>query len=77
MVFDRDVDLRDTWLCLLLPEQVAGRRGGLVDLDPGGGLDVDLHWQRWKVGSPSLDRLSEAVLGAWRPARAGAPAGRP
>jgi LysR family transcriptional regulator (chromosome initiation inhibitor) len=48
---------------LLLPEQVGG---DLVDLDPGGGLDVDLHWQRWKVGSPSLDRLSAAVLDAWR-----------
>ncbi|GAB3455240.1 LysR family transcriptional regulator ArgP [Kineococcus endophyticus] len=52
---------------LLLPEQVTTElQDPLVDLDPGGGLDVDLHWQRWKVGSPSLDRLSAAVLAAWR-----------
>ncbi len=51
---------------LLLPEQVTtGLVDPLVDLIPGG-LDVDLHWQRWKVGSSSLDRLSEAVLAAWR-----------
>lgn len=52
---------------LLLPEQVStGLVDPLVDLDPGGGLDVDLHWQRWKVGSSALDRLSAAVLAAWR-----------
>ncbi|MEZ0492710.1 LysR family transcriptional regulator ArgP [Kineococcus sp. TBRC 1896] len=63
---------------LLLPEQVAGGRGdGLVDLDPGGGLDVDLHWQRWKVASPAVDRLSGAVLAAWRPGGGDGTAGRP
>jgi LysR family transcriptional regulator, chromosome initiation inhibitor len=55
---------------MLLPAQVEafGARGSgeLVDLDPGGGVDVVLHWQRWRIRSASLDRLSEAVLAAWR-----------
>lgn len=52
---------------MLLPEQAATfGPGELVDLDPGGGVDVLLHWQRWKIRSPSLDRLTEAVLAAWR-----------
>ncbi|PRY13362.1 LysR family transcriptional regulator ArgP [Kineococcus rhizosphaerae] len=52
---------------MLLPEQAAAfGPGELVDLDPGGGIEVALHWQRWKVRSPSLDRLTDAVLAAWR-----------
>ncbi|ABS05475.1 LysR family transcriptional regulator ArgP [Kineococcus radiotolerans] len=52
---------------MLLPAQVeACGPDGVVDLDPGGGVDVELHWQRWKIRSAALDRLSEAVLAAWR-----------
>ncbi|WP_432509917.1 LysR family transcriptional regulator ArgP [Kineococcus sp. SYSU DK001] len=52
---------------MLLPEQVAASApGDLVDLDPGGGVDVALHWQRWRIRSPALDRLSDAVLAVWR-----------
>ncbi|WP_432542724.1 LysR family transcriptional regulator ArgP [Kineococcus sp. SYSU DK002] len=52
---------------MLLPEQIATfGPGELVDLDPGGGVDVALHWQRWKIRSPALDRLSDAVLAVWR-----------
>lgn len=52
---------------MLLPEQVATfAPGELVDLDPGGGVEVALHWQRWKLRSPSLDRLTDAVLAVWR-----------
>lgn len=52
---------------MLLPEQVATfGPGELVDLDPGGGVEVALHWQRWKIRSPSLDRLTQAVLAVWR-----------
>jgi LysR family transcriptional regulator (chromosome initiation inhibitor) len=35
--------------------------GELVDLDPDGAVDVVLHWQQWKLRSPSLDRVREAI----------------
>jgi LysR family transcriptional regulator, chromosome initiation inhibitor len=41
-------------------------RGGLVDLDPDGAVDVVLHWQQWKLRSASLDRVREALLAAAR-----------
>ncbi len=37
-------------------------RSAVVLLDPRATVDVPLHWQRWKVRSPSLERLSEVVL---------------
>ncbi len=37
-------------------------RSSLVPLDPRAGVDLPLHWQRWKVRSRSLDRLTEVVL---------------
>lgn len=36
----------------------------LVDLDPGGEVDVVLHWQQWRLRSPTLDRVRDAVLSA-------------
>ncbi|SEO45116.1 LysR family transcriptional regulator ArgP [Trujillonella endophytica] len=36
----------------------------LVVLDPDAGVDVVLHWQQWKLRSPALDRVREAVLAA-------------
>jgi LysR family transcriptional regulator (chromosome initiation inhibitor) len=41
-------------------------RGGLVDLDPDGAVDVVLHWQQWKLRSASLDRVRGALLAAAR-----------
>ena len=41
-------------------------REGVVLLDPRAAVDVPLHWQRWKVHSPSLQRLSETVLAGGR-----------
>jgi LysR family transcriptional regulator (chromosome initiation inhibitor) len=43
-------------------------RDAVVLLDPDAVVDVRLHWQRWKVRSPSLERLSEVVLAAGRQA---------
>jgi len=40
------------------------RDGALVDLDPGGAVDVVLHWQRWALRTPSLDALTAAVQDA-------------
>jgi LysR family transcriptional regulator, chromosome initiation inhibitor len=40
--------------------------GELIELDPDGAVDVVLHWQQWKLRSPSLDRLAGAVLTAAR-----------
>jgi LysR family transcriptional regulator (chromosome initiation inhibitor) len=48
----------------MLPDQqclddlAAGR---LVELAPGRPAGVVLHWQRWKLASPLLDRVSRAV----------------
>lgn len=46
-------------------------RSAVVLLDPRATVDVPLHWQRWKVRSPSLERLTDTVVagaqGALRP----------
>jgi LysR family transcriptional regulator (chromosome initiation inhibitor) len=49
----------------LLPDLESGR---LVLLSRRDHVDVELHWQRWRLDSPVLDRLSDAVR---RAARAG------
>jgi LysR family transcriptional regulator (chromosome initiation inhibitor) len=38
----------------------------LVDLDPAGATDVVLYWQQWRLHSPALDRVAEAVQAAAR-----------
>lgn len=43
-------------------------RAAVVLLDPRATVDVALHWQRWKVRSASLDRVSDTVLAAGRQA---------
>ena len=45
---------------LQLAEPNLGSAVVLIDADAT--VDVPLHWQRWKVRSPSLERLSEVVL---------------
>jgi LysR family transcriptional regulator, chromosome initiation inhibitor len=40
--------------------------GELVGLDTDGAVDVVLHWQQWRLRSPSLDRVAAAVLAAAR-----------
>ena len=42
----------------LLPLEAAGR---LVRLRPDRPVDVPLHWQRWRVDSLLLGRVTEAV----------------
>lgn len=42
----------------LQPDLDAGR---LVTLGSRAHLDVPLHWQRWRLDSPTLDRLDDAV----------------
>lgn len=53
----------------MLPDLQSGpdeRAGRLVDLDARGATDVVLHWQQWRLRSPSLDRVAAAVLDAAR-----------
>jgi LysR family transcriptional regulator (chromosome initiation inhibitor) len=38
----------------------------LVELDPNGATDVVLYWQQWRLRSPALDRVAEAVRDAAR-----------
>ena len=44
--------------------QARSSSAGLVVLDPDAGVDVVLYWQQWKLRSPALDRVREAVLAA-------------
>lgn len=37
-------------------------RSAVELIDPAASVDVPLYWQQWKLRSPSLDRLSQAVL---------------
>ncbi|WP_427015971.1 LysR family transcriptional regulator ArgP [Pseudarthrobacter sp. P1] len=51
----------------LLPEQHCLENladGTLVELFPGTPTDVALYWQRWKLHSPALDQLTDAVRAA-------------
>ncbi|WP_298461559.1 LysR family transcriptional regulator ArgP [uncultured Cellulomonas sp.] len=52
----------------MLPDlQTAGDTGtDLVEVDADGAVDVTLHWQQWKLRSPSLDRTASAVVAAAR-----------
>ncbi|ROQ26190.1 LysR family transcriptional regulator (chromosome initiation inhibitor) [Streptomyces sp. PanSC19] len=48
----------------LVPEPQAApllRTGRLVELAPGRPMDVPLYWQQWKLDSPALSAVAEAV----------------
>ncbi|MEV7099536.1 LysR family transcriptional regulator ArgP [Amycolatopsis sp. NPDC051045] len=46
----------------MVPELQAAPRGdALVDLAPDRPLDVPLHWQQWKLDSPALAAVADAV----------------
>jgi LysR family transcriptional regulator (chromosome initiation inhibitor) len=46
----------------MVPEiQAAPRGDALVDLAPHRPLDVPLHWQQWKLDSPALAAVADAV----------------
>jgi LysR family transcriptional regulator (chromosome initiation inhibitor) len=47
----------------MVPDLQAGDLD-LVELDPAGTVEVVLHWQQWKLRSPTLDRVRDAVLAA-------------
>ncbi|HVK23249.1 MAG TPA: LysR family transcriptional regulator ArgP [Actinokineospora sp.] len=38
------------------------REGTLVDLDPDHPMDVPLHWQQWKLDSPTLAAAARAII---------------
>lgn len=38
--------------------------GSLVDLDPAHPVDVPLYWQQWKLDSPALSAVADAVVQA-------------
>jgi len=51
----------------MMPEQFVSfalDAGELVEIAPGHHLDVPLFWHRWRLNSPALNALSEAVYGA-------------
>lgn len=48
----------------MVPEVQAGpllRSGRLLSLAPGHPLDVPLYWQQWKLDSPALAVVADAV----------------
>jgi LysR family transcriptional regulator (chromosome initiation inhibitor) len=46
---------------MLLEPQLAGLPEHPVLLDPGRTVDVTLYWQQWKLRSPALDAVADAV----------------
>ncbi len=47
---------------MILDLQLARDTGAdLVDLDPTGGMDVELYWQQWRVAGPTVERVARAV----------------
>ncbi len=42
------------------------RPPGLVELEPDAAVDVHLHLQRWRLRTPSLDRLAAAIVSGAR-----------
>lgn len=52
----------------MLPATQLGRGGEVVELMPGAFVDVPLYWQHSRLRTPSLDRLTEAVVTAARAA---------
>ena len=44
--------------------QARGVTAELAPLDPAGAVDVVLYRQQWRLRSPTLDRVREAVLAA-------------
>ncbi|GGP64310.1 LysR family transcriptional regulator ArgP [Saccharothrix coeruleofusca] len=49
---------------LLTEAQIAGLDVELVRLSPHRPVDVPLHWQQWKLDSPPLARVADAVFRA-------------
>jgi LysR family transcriptional regulator (chromosome initiation inhibitor) len=45
----------------MLPDAIIADTTDLVSLAPDDPLDVPLYWQRWRLDSPVLDALSDAV----------------
>jgi LysR family transcriptional regulator (chromosome initiation inhibitor) len=47
----------------MIPDLQLARDAGadLADLDPAGGMDVELYWQQWRVAGPTLERVARAV----------------
>ena len=47
----------------MIPDLQLARDTGadLADLDPTGGMDVELYWQQWRVAGPALERVARAV----------------
>ncbi len=63
--FARAVTLSMGWG--LLPEHDARPlldAGDVIMPEPAAHVDVSLYWQRWRLPSPALDRVSEAVIEA-------------
>ena len=52
----------------MIPDEQAAMlpQDALVDLAPGHAVDVPLYWQQWKLDSPALKALSDAVISAAR-----------
>ncbi|GAA2249310.1 ArgP/LysG family DNA-binding transcriptional regulator [Herbiconiux moechotypicola] len=48
----------------LVPELQLRQHDELVDLDPGGAIDVPLHWQQWQLDTRPLARTAAAVAAA-------------
>lgn len=52
----------------MIPDEQTAQlpEGALIELIPGHAVEVPLYWQQWKLDSPALRALSEAVISAAR-----------
>jgi LysR family transcriptional regulator (chromosome initiation inhibitor) len=51
----------------MLPDQQSAgdlRDGNLVDIDPAGGVTVQLYWQQWRIHSALLGEVAAAIRSA-------------
>ncbi|MDR3409717.1 MAG: hypothetical protein P4L87_02040 [Formivibrio sp.] len=48
----------------MMPEDLVGSAisaGSLIEIAPGHHLDVPLYWHRWRLASPALEAVTQAV----------------
>ena len=45
----------------MIPDLQRATAGPLVEIAPDRPIDVPLHWQQWKLGSPALSAVGDAV----------------
>lgn len=64
--YARAIGLGLGWGMLPAQQIASAPAGSLLEITPGGHVDVPLHWQQWRLRSPALERLTAAIVAAAR-----------